>query len=147
MVSKVLLISQSDQGYTLISDEMVQNNKEMFHGKCDMVRFVKISISAQDVSGGQQILQRLDQAANVDYKVNNNYFYSLIICYDVLSADGKTRAILDKKIFFTLNDMGNLSPLPEGCPVPIPPLVPVEVKDDCKMGYQLGKIINQSIAQ
>jgi hypothetical protein len=63
-----------------------------------------------------------------------------------LGADGKTRNILDKKIFFTLNDMGNLTPLPEGCPVPIPPLVPPEVKDDCKMGYQLGKIINKSIA-
>ena len=42
--------------------------------------------------------------------------------------------------------MGNLNPLPEGCPVPIPPLAPPEVKDDCKMGYQLGKIINKSIA-
>jgi hypothetical protein len=31
--------------------------------------------------------------------------------------------------------MGTLTPLPEGCPVPIPPLVTPEVKDDCKMGY------------
>lgn len=42
----------NDTGYTLISDETVQNAKDMFDGKCDLVRFVKISISAQDVSGG-----------------------------------------------------------------------------------------------
>lgn len=93
-----------------------------------------------------QILEKLDQAANVEFKMENNYYYTIIICYDVLNTDNKTRGILNKKIFFTLNDIGNLNPLPEGCPVPIPPLVPKEVKDDCKMGYQLGKIINKAIA-
>lgn len=125
----------NDTGYTLISDETVQNATEMFDGKCDLVRFTKISIGAKDVSGGVQILERLDEAANAEFKVDNNYFYSIIICYDVLGADSKTRNILDKKIFFTLNDNGNLNPLPEGCPVPIPPLEPEIVKDDCKMGY------------
>ena len=151
LVSLMLLASfvkldANDTGYTLISDETVQNPKDMFEGRCDLVRFVKISIGAKDVSGGIQILERLDQAASAEYKIDNNYYYSIIICYDVLSQDGKTRNILDKKIFFNLNDMGGLNSLPEGCPVPIPPLVPVEVKDDCKMGYQLGKIINRSIA-
>jgi hypothetical protein len=42
----------TDTGYTLISDETVQKAKDMFDGKCDLVRFVKISIGAKDVSGG-----------------------------------------------------------------------------------------------
>ncbi len=78
--------------------------------------------------------------------MENSYYYSIIICYDVLNSDGKTREVINKKIFFNLNDIGKLNPLPEGCPVPIPPLTAPEVKDDCKMGYQLGKIINKAIA-
>ncbi len=110
-----------DTGYQVISDETYQDRKDLFEEKCDIVRLVKLVIAARDVSGGIQILQRMDQAANVELKMENNYYYSIIICYDVLNTDGKTRNILNKRIFFNLNDNGKMNPLPEGCPVPIPP--------------------------
>jgi hypothetical protein len=114
----------------------------MFDGKCDRVRFVKMSIASNDVAGGQKIIDKLDNALKTTTKITNSYFYSQLICYGLVKADGKDRDILDKKIFFNLNDNGQLSPLPEGCPVPIPPIKEFVPKDECKMGYRLGKIVN-----
>ncbi len=138
----VLRMTSPTDGYTIISDEILANPKEMFDGKCDRVRFVKMSIASNDVSGGQSIIDKLDSALNTHSKVTNSYYYSLLICYGIVKADGKERDILDKKIFFNLNDNGQLSPLPEGCPVPIPPMAEFVPKDECKMGYKLGKIVN-----
>ncbi len=146
MLISIIRTEENDTGYKVLSDKTLQGTDEYFNGKCDMVRFIKLVINAKDVSGGLQILERLDQAANVEFKIENKYYYSLIICYSKMGEDGKTRSIIDKMVFFNLNNQGPLTPLPEGCPVPIPPLVPPEVKDDCKMGYQLGRIINKSIA-
>jgi hypothetical protein len=49
-----------DTGYQVISDETYQDRKDLFEEKCDIVRLVKLVIAARDVSGGIQILQRMD---------------------------------------------------------------------------------------
>lgn len=49
-------------------------------------------------------MERLDEAAHAEYKIENKYYYSLVICYDKMNEDGKTRNIMDKMVFFNLNN-------------------------------------------